>query len=78
MPLRWRSRRRFDDIVAGERSLAGQERSMTTIENSQSGFKVAGRWSRAACRRSMLTVRLELIGHQPAIHQDRIFLTCRL
>lgn len=25
MPLRWRSRRRFDGIAAGERSLARQE-----------------------------------------------------
>ncbi len=28
MPLRWRSRRRFDGITAGERSLAGHERSV--------------------------------------------------
>lgn len=26
MPLRWRSRPRFDGMAAGERSLAGQER----------------------------------------------------
>lgn len=28
MPLRWRSRRRFDGIAAGERSLAGQEETL--------------------------------------------------
>lgn len=28
MPLRWRSRRRFDGITAGKRSLAGQERTV--------------------------------------------------
>ena len=27
MPLRWQSRQRFDGILAGERSLAGQEAS---------------------------------------------------
>lgn len=28
MPLRWRSRRRFDGIAAGERSLAGQKQTV--------------------------------------------------
>lgn len=31
MPLRWRSRRRFDGIVAGERSLAGQNRTVDSV-----------------------------------------------
>lgn len=33
MPSRWRSRPRFDGIAAGERSLAGQER--TFVADSQ-------------------------------------------
>ena len=34
MPLRWRSRRRFDGITAGKRSLAGQFLSL----DSAAGF----------------------------------------
>lgn len=31
MPLRWRSRRRFDGIAAGERSLAGQKQKFAKV-----------------------------------------------
>ncbi|CAJ3198841.1 Uncharacterised protein [Burkholderia pseudomallei] len=44
MPLRWRSRRRFDGIAAGERSLAGQEATLKAAK------RLAALWRTSAFR----------------------------
>lgn len=73
MPLRWRSRPRFDGVAAGERSLAGQKQTVETVANNDDNFlRVSQRRETRTRIRTSHSCQARLCGaHRPGYARTR-------